>query len=93
MVVLLTMRQWNTVNVAQQTDPFHYHGYTGAFASFFVTGNPNTLKLTNSSVPGVPDLDTGKEFNINANGFADVDITQFEKRCALWKKLAPRIPI
>ncbi|OIW34853.1 carboxylesterase [Coniochaeta ligniaria NRRL 30616] len=84
---------WNTVNAAQQTDPFHYHGYTGAFASFFVTGDPNKLKLTNSSVPGVPDLDTGKEFNINAEGFANVDITQLEKRCGLWKKLAPRIPI
>ncbi|KAB5563422.1 carboxylesterase [Coniochaeta sp. 2T2.1] len=84
---------WNSVNVAQQTDPFHYRGYTGAFASFFVTGDPNKLKLTNSSIPGVPDLKTGKEFNINEVGFANVDIAQLEKRCGLWKKLAPRIPI
>lgn len=79
--------------MAQQTDPFHYHGYTGAFASFFVTGDPNKLKLTNSSVPGVPALNSGREFNINMEGFANVDITQLKKRCDLWKKLAPRIPI
>jgi len=92
-VALLTMRQWNSVNDAQKTDPFHYQGYAGAFASFFMTGDPNKLKLTNSSVPGVPELKTGKELNINAEGFATVDITQLEKRCALWKKLAPRIPM
>jgi hypothetical protein len=81
------------VNVAQQTDPFHYKGYTGAFSSFFMTGDPNKLKLTNSSVPGVPNLKTGKEFNVNEGGFANVDITQLKKRCELWRKLAPRIPI
>jgi hypothetical protein len=91
--LLTAWRQWNQVNSAQQTDPFHYHGYTGAFASFFVSGDPNKLKMTNSSVPGVPDLSTGKEFVIDAEGFTNDDLTQFRKRCDLWKKLAARIPI
>jgi hypothetical protein len=58
-----------------------------------MTGDPNKLKLTNSSVPGVPALETGKEFVINEPGFANADITQLTKRCNFWRKLAPKIPI
>jgi len=51
------------------------------------------LKLTNASVPGVPGLESGKEFVIDADGFANAEIGQFQKRCDLWKKLAPKIPV
>ncbi|KAJ2901966.1 hypothetical protein MKZ38_001156 [Zalerion maritima] len=78
---------WNRINTAQQADPLHYHGYTGALASFFATGNPNTLKLTDNDVPGIPELDSGEEFVIDANGFLNVNVPQFEERCAVWQKL------
>ncbi|KAJ9142148.1 Proline iminopeptidase [Pleurostoma richardsiae] len=85
--------QWNQVNSAQQTDPFHYEGYTGAFASFFMTGDPNALKLTAANVTGVPALATGEEFNINSEGFASLKLTQFKSRCDFWRSVAPKIPI
>ncbi|KAF1348698.1 carboxylesterase [Delphinella strobiligena] len=36
---------WNQVNSAQETDPYTYHGYTGALASFFQTGDPMRISL------------------------------------------------
>ena len=39
----------------QKSDPLTYEGFTGAFASFMATGDPNAHKLTNASEPGVPD--------------------------------------
>lgn len=89
----MSSSQWNQVNPAQKTDPFHYQGYTGAFASFFVAGDPNKLKLTDADVPGVPDLKSGKEFVIDAEGFENAEIGQFKKRCDLWKGLGPKIPV
>lgn len=77
----------------QQTDPDIYHGYTGAFASFFMTDDPNALKLTGNNDSGVPPLSTDKEFNINAAGFADIELTQFITRCDFWKSVAAKIPI
>lgn len=77
----------------QKTDPLHYEGYTGAFASFFMTGDPNALKLTASNIVGVPALRTGEEFNINAEGFANLGLSQFKTRCDFWQKVSPRIPI
>lgn len=77
----------------QQTEPDIYHGYTGAFASFFMTGDPNALKLTGINDSGVPPLSTNEEFNINAEGFADIKLTQFQSRCDFWKSLATKIPI
>jgi len=85
--------KWNQVNSAQKTDEFHYRGYTGAFASFFATGDPNARKLTNASVVGVPALETRKEFNINSNGFGAVDLTHLPSRCDLWRQMAPKVPI
>ena len=85
--------QWNTVNAVQKTDPLHYRGFTGAFASFFMTGDPNALKLTDAAVPGAPPLSSGKAFNINAAGFANIGVALLEQRCALWRKLAPKIPV
>ncbi|KAJ8120810.1 hypothetical protein ONZ43_g2578 [Nemania bipapillata] len=84
---------WNTVNSAQQQDPLHYKGYAGAFASFFMTGDPNALKLTAADVSGLPDLATGQEWVIDSAGFTSSNLTQFEERCAFWKKVAPKIPI
>ncbi|KAH8890970.1 carboxylesterase [Thozetella sp. PMI_491] len=84
---------WNTLNSVQKTDPFHYQGYTGTFASFFQTGDPNAQKLTNSSIPGVPPLSSSQEFVINEEGFAHADLAQLKRRCSLWQKLGPRIPI
>ncbi|KAH8675820.1 carboxylesterase [Xylariales sp. PMI_506] len=84
---------WNTVNSAQQTDPLHYDGYTGAFASFFVTGNPNALKLTPSNITGVPSLNSGKEFVIDTAGFDTTEIKQFKTRCDFWRRVASKVPI
>ena len=81
------------MNNVQKTDPLHYQGFTGAFASFFMTGDPNALKLTNTSVPGVPALSSKKAFNINPTGFAQLGLAQLEKRCELWRKLAPKVPM
>lgn len=77
----------------QKTEPDIYHGYTGAFASFFETDNPNALKLTGANDSGVPPLASGKEFNINADGTIDIQLTQFKTRCAFWKSVAAKIPI
>ncbi|ROV99895.1 hypothetical protein VMCG_06244 [Cytospora schulzeri] len=84
---------WNKVNTIQQTDPDHYKGYTGAFASFFMTSDPNAMKLTGPNDTGVPPLSSRKEFNINAAGFADLELTHLERRCDFWKSVAAKIPI
>ncbi|KAI1312579.1 carboxylesterase [Xylaria venustula] len=84
---------WNTVNSAQQQDPLHYKGYAGAFASFFMTGDPNALKLTASNVSRVPDLKIGQEWVIDSAGFTSAKLVQLEERCAFWKEVAPKIPI
>ncbi|KAJ3558971.1 hypothetical protein NPX13_g9609 [Xylaria arbuscula] len=84
---------WNTVNSAQQQDPLHYKGYAGAFASFFMTGDPNALKLTASNVSGLPELGTGQEWVIDSAGFTSAKLAQLEDRCAFWREVAPRIPI
>ena len=86
--------QWNQVNAIQQTDPFTYEGFAGAFASFFETGDPNAHKLTNESVVGVPELkQTREEFVIAQDAFSDVPIPQLSKRCAFWRSVAHKIPI
>lgn len=85
--------QWNTVSSVQQTDPDTYHGYTGAFASFFMTSDPNALKLTGNNDSGVPPLSENEEFNINAAGFANINLTQFKTRCDFWRTVAAKIPI
>ncbi|KAJ5815577.1 hypothetical protein N7474_007354 [Penicillium riverlandense] len=85
---------WDVINSAQETNPLVYDGYAGAFASFFETGDPNAHKLTNSSEPGVPELqETGKEFVIVEDGFENVEILQLKKRCEFWRSVAKNIPI
>ncbi|KAK5128406.1 hypothetical protein LTR85_003074 [Meristemomyces frigidus] len=88
---------WNQVNAIQQTpgiDNFIYEGFAGAFASFFQTGDPNAHKLTNASVPGVPESrQTDEEFVIEADGFSNVPTSMLERRCDFWRSVAGEIPI
>ncbi|KAG9530030.1 carboxylesterase, partial [Aureobasidium melanogenum] len=84
---------WNQVNSIQQTDSFTYQGYTGAFASFFETGDPIAHKLTNESVAGVPELQSEQQFLISQDGFSDESITQLISRCNYWRSVAHKIPI
>ncbi|KAI6364339.1 hypothetical protein MCOR25_005679 [Pyricularia grisea] len=84
---------WNTINPVQQTDRFHFEGYTGALASFLQNRDPNARKLTNSSIPGVPPLTSGKEFHIDSQGFGELELEYLRERCALWQSLAPKVPL
>ncbi|KAI4718553.1 carboxylesterase [Aureobasidium sp. EXF-10727] len=84
---------WNQVNSIQQTDAFTYQGFTGAFASFYETGNPNAHKLTNETVAGVPDLQTKKQFLVSLDEFSDVPFPQLSQRCDYWRSVAHKIPI
>jgi hypothetical protein len=86
--------QWNQVNSVQQTDPLIYDGFTGAFASFFQTGDPNAHKLTDGREPGVPESRrTGEEYVIQTNGFENVETTILAERCRTWRELAASVPI
>ncbi|KXX74483.1 Acetylcholinesterase [Madurella mycetomatis] len=84
---------WYLPNQVQQSDPLRYHGFTGAIASFFMTGDPNELKLTNESVRGVPSFQSGREFVIAADSFDQVEYTRLEERCDFWKRMAPKVPM
>ncbi|KAI1821260.1 carboxylesterase [Xylaria intraflava] len=84
---------WNSISPAQQMDPLHYEGYTGAMASFFMTGDPNALKLTAGNVSGLPELRTGREWVVDSAGFSSAGLSRLESRCAFWKSVAPNIPL
>jgi carboxylesterase type B len=84
---------WNSIDKAHLDDPLHYQGYAGALASFFATSNPNALKLTGPSVPGVPPLDGDERWIIDSKGFDVAPIAELKDRCDFWRKLAKRIPI
>lgn len=58
-----------------------------------MTADPNKMKLTGRNDSGVPPLSFGDEFNINAEGLADIKLTQFRARCDFWKSVAAKIPI
>lgn len=77
----------------QTTDPLTYQGYAGAMASFIQTDDPNAHKVTNASVPGVPDVEDGAQFLVTADGLRQGGITQLEKRCAFWLEVSKRVPI
>ncbi|CZR50891.1 probable carboxylesterase [Phialocephala subalpina] len=65
-----------------------------AFASFFQTGNPNAHKLTNSSIPGVPEnWRTGEEFVVEADGFEKLKVDELGERCGFWRQVADDVPI
>ncbi|TVY82677.1 Carboxylesterase patB [Lachnellula suecica] len=83
---------WNQVNAIQKSQPYIYEGYTGAFASFFQTGDPNAHRLTNATVP--ENWRTGEEFVIEADGFGTADVGQFlDKRCGFWRQVAGDVPV
>lgn len=76
--------QWNQVNSIQKSDALVYDGFTGAFASFSQTGDPNAHKLTNGSEPGVPESwKTGEEYVIEADGFENVKSQDRTAECAV----------
>lgn len=85
--------QWNQINAVQKTDPLTYQGYAGAMASFVQTGDPNAHKVTNASVPGVPNVEKGKQLLVTADGLRQGGIRQLEDRCAFWLDVSKRIPI
>ncbi|KAK8049072.1 carboxylesterase [Apiospora phragmitis] len=84
---------WNSVNSAQHTDRMHYEGYAGAMSSFFMTGDPNAMKLTPEDIPGVPPLKSGLEFVVDGLGFSTAGLTEFRKRCDFWLAMASHVPI
>lgn len=84
---------WNTVNAVQQTDPLTYRGYAGAMASFVQTGDPNAHKLTNGSVPGVPNITKENQFLVTAQGLKQGPIRQLEERCRFWLDVSERVPV
>jgi hypothetical protein len=86
--------KWNQVNPIQISQPLIYKGFTGAFASFFDTGDPNAHKLTNQSEPGVPEnWKTGEEFVVKSGGFENVGVEMLDKRCGFWREVADDVPI
>jgi len=71
-----------------------YDGFTGAFASFFQTGDPNAHKLTNETEPEVPEnWRTGEEFVILPDGFENVEVDMLNARCGFWREVADDVPI
>ena len=86
--------QRNRVNPVQQSQSVIYHGYAGAFASFFETGDPNAHKLTDIWEPGVPELQrSGEEFVLTRSGFENVRLRSLVERCALWESMGRNIPV
>jgi hypothetical protein len=75
------------------SQPLIYEGYVGTLASFVQTGNPNAHKVTNSSVPGVPEIGTGKEFVVQTDGFQDIPLKMLELRCAFWEARGASVPM
>jgi hypothetical protein len=62
-------------------------------ASFFITGDPNTLELTADDVAPIPRLSDGKRYIVDKNGFTTTSMTSLNSRYDFWKTLAPKIPL
>ncbi|CAG8960762.1 hypothetical protein HYFRA_00002299 [Hymenoscyphus fraxineus] len=85
---------WNTINDVQSSNSLIYRGFTGAFASYFQTGDPNGNKLTDDAQAGVAEAkSTGMEFVIAENGLFDVEMKLLEERCAFWLDVANEVRI
>jgi hypothetical protein len=55
---------------------------------------PNAHKLTNASVPGVPENRmTGEEFVVLEDGFENVRVRKLGKRCGFWRGIARDVPV
>ncbi|KAL3477367.1 Alpha/Beta hydrolase protein [Aspergillus californicus] len=85
---------WNRINAVQQTNRVIYEGFAGAFGSFFQTGDPNAHKLTTANVVGVPELqDSGSEFVIHEDGFANVELDELKRRCGFLASIGGKVPV
>lgn len=85
---------WNRINPIQSADPYIYEGFTGAFASFFETGDPNAHEVANLSLPGVPEYkEGGEEYVIGPDGFNNIRLPRLERRCGFWMTVAHEISI
>jgi hypothetical protein len=62
-------------------------------ASFVQTGDPNTHKVTNASVVGVPRVDDGKQLLVTAEGLRLSKTEMLGHRCAFWLEVADKIPV
>jgi hypothetical protein len=62
-------------------------------ASYFITGDPNTLKLTADDVAPIPSLSEGKRYIVDKKGFTTTSMTSLNSRCDFWKKMASKIPL
>lgn len=87
------VQYWNTVGEIQTTDKVTYQGYAGAMASFVQTGDPNSHKVTNASVLGVPGVRSGKQFLVTSGGLGNGRLGMLEERCAFWLSVAGRVPV
>ncbi|KAF2643349.1 alpha/beta-hydrolase [Massarina eburnea CBS 473.64] len=84
---------WNTLNPVQQYDSLTYQAYAGSMASFVQTGDPNTHKLTNSSISSIPSVKDGKQFVVHSGGVASKEIAMLEERCRFWLSVAEKVSI
>tara|TARA_R110002003_G_scaffold288_16_gene18491 strand:+ start:19727 stop:21373 length:1647 start_codon:yes stop_codon:yes gene_type:complete len=87
------VQYWNTVGAIQKTDVLTYQGYAGAMGSFVQTGDPNAHKVTNETIPEVPEIGSRKQFLVTSGGLRQGPIAQLEERCAFWLSVAGRVPI
>lgn len=62
-------------------------------ASFIQTGDPNAHKVTNITVPGVPDVEEGKQFLVTSTGLRQGGISMLEDRCKYWFGVADKVPV
>ncbi|KAF2401153.1 carboxylesteras-like protein [Trichodelitschia bisporula] len=77
---------WNTVNPLQRNNETIYHGFAGAFASFFQSGEAHAGELK------LPDAKSGMELVIESKGFRTANIALLEERCAFWLDNAKNVP-
>lgn len=87
------VQYWNTIGEVQQTERWTYQGYAGAMASFVQTGDPNAHKVTNASVVGVPDIESGTQFLVTSGGLKQGETGMLAERCDFWLSVAGRVPI
>lgn len=65
----------------------------GALRSFFMTGDPNDMKLTPKDVPDVPPLKSGLEYVVDERGFSTAKLAELKDRCNFWFNVATRVPM
>jgi hypothetical protein len=58
-----------------------------------MTGDPNKLKLTDSTVPELPTLKSNREYVITQAGFTTAALTRLPERCNFWKAVGSAVPI